>query len=136
MPGGPRAYRLQIRRLGAVAGLLLPGVLGALALLLHAGSGSALRGMSSFLLAVLAAPVLLVAGVPLRSGTGTYAIAMLASAALWLAFGAVASLRATRRPASTWRDFWREYAWLAGGVWVGVGAALLVADLMLGRPVL
>ena len=47
-----------------------------------------------------------------------------------------ASVRATKRPAATWRDFWREYLWLATGVWVGVVAALVAADLVLGRALL
>jgi hypothetical protein len=136
VPQGPRAYRTSIRRLGPLAALLLPAAVGGLALLLVRGSASSARGLPGFGLAVLAAPALLVFGVPMRGGTGTYVAAALTSAALWFVLGLVAARRATRQPAATWRDFWREYAWLAGGVWLGVVLAALAADLVLGRPFL
>lgn len=135
VPLGPRQYRSRIRRFGPLVGLLPPAALGLLALLLHRGSSSALQGVASFLFAVLAAPCLLVAGVPLSSGAGTYLVAIVASGAIWLVLSTIASRRATRTPVASWRDFWREYCWLVGAVWVGVGGALLVVDLMLGRPV-
>ncbi len=136
VPRGPRAYRRQIRSLGPVVGLLPPALLGGLALMLHRGSTSTLRGMTSFLGAVLAAPCLLAAGVPLSGGTGVYVASISASVVIWLILSSLASRRATRTPVASWGDFWREYAWLAAGVWLGVGAALLATDLMLGRPVL
>lgn len=136
VPHGPRAYRRQIRSLGPVAGLLPPALLGGLALMLNRGSTSTLRGSTSFLSAVLAAPCLLAAGVPLSSGTGVYLASIAASVVIWLILSSLASRRATRTPVASWRDYWREYIWLAAGVWLGVCAALLAADLMLGRPVL
>ena len=36
-------------------------------------------------------------------------------------------------PAASWRDFWREYAWLAIGVWLGVGIALGAVNLIFDR---
>ena len=133
VPGGPREYRNRIRALGPLASLAPPAVMGLLALLLLNGSTSAGRGLPGFLLAILAAPALLVFGVPLTSGAGTYLAAALLSAVLWLAIGVVASRRATRSPAPRWSDFWREWAWPAAGVWLGVVVALLVADLALGK---
>ena len=44
----------------------------------------------------------------------------------------VASRRATRDPMATWTDFWRNYAWLAGAVWLGTLVALAVAGLSIG----
>ncbi len=136
VPGGPRAYRGRIRGLGPIAGLLPPGALGAAAWLLHRGSTSAVRGAGSFLLAVLAAPGLLVAGVPLRSGGGVIVAAAAGSGLVWLLVGVAAARRATRRPVASWRDFWREYIWLAAGLWVGVALALLAVNFVLGRPIL
>jgi hypothetical protein len=136
VPQGPRAYRNQIRRLGPIAAVLPAGALGLLAWLLVKGSESATRGIPGFGLAVLAAPTLLVVGIPMRSGTGRYVLAGATSALLWLLLGFAAARRATRRPAATWRDFWREFAWLAGGVWLGVVLALVAADLVLGRAFL
>jgi len=136
VPQGPRAYRTSIRRLGPLAALLPAGVLGGLAWLLVNGSASSTRGLPGFGLALLAAPALLVFGVPMRGSTSTYVMASVASGMLWLTLGVVASRRATRQPAATWRDFWREFSWLAAGVWLGVVLAALAADLVLGRPFL
>lgn len=136
VPGGPRAYRVQLRRVGPFVALVPPLVLGLVSMVLVHHNHSASRGLLSLLFAVLAAPMLLVFGVPLSHGGGTYLSSILASAAVWLAIGFVASFRATRRPVATWRDFWHEYAWLGAGLWVGCGGALLAADLMLGRSLI
>ncbi len=113
--------------------LLPPTALGLFSLLLLRGHTSAGRGGAGFLTAVLAAPGLLVAGAPLRSGSGFYLGAVVGSAVLWMIVGAVAARRATRLPVASWRDFWREYLWLAFGVWLGVLAALVAVNLMFGR---
>jgi len=133
VPGGPRHYRTRIRSLGPIVGLIPPAILGVLALLLLNGSTGAARGVTGFGLALFAAPGLLFVGAPLSTGSGVYLLAIAASAVLWLAIGVVAARRATRSPAPTWRDFWREWAWPAAGVWLGVIVALLVADLVLGK---
>ena len=41
------------------------------------------------------------------------------SVMLWLIVGAIAAARTTRNPMADWADFWRDYAWLAGGIWLG-----------------
>lgn len=128
VPLGPRAYRVQIRRLGPWVGLAVPAALGLLAVVLG--------GIAGFLLALLAAPGLLIAGVPLASGTAVWAGALLGSALLWLVVAGVAARRATKSPVATWVDFWRQYAWLAGGVWLGTVLALVAANLLLGRTLL
>lgn len=128
MPFGPRAYRERIRRLGPWAGMAVPAVLGLLAKMMG--------GIVGFLLALLAAPGLLVAGVPLTSGVAVWAAALAGSALLWLLVGTVAARRATRSPVATWTDFWQQYAWLAGGVWLGTVLALVAANLLLGRALL
>lgn len=133
MPGGPRQYRARIRALGPLASLVPPAVLGLLALILLHGSSGVGRGVSGFVLALMAAPALLVLGAPLSGGAGLYLLAAALSAVLWLGIGVLASRRATRSPAARWRDFWREWAWPAAGVWLGVGAALVIADLVLGN---
>jgi hypothetical protein len=104
-----------------------------MSLLLLRGHTSFVRGIAGFLTAVFAAPGLLVAGVPLRSGLGIYLAAIAGSAALWMLVGVAAALRATQIPVASWRDYWREYAWLAAGVWLGVLAALVVVNLIFGR---
>lgn len=133
VPGGPRHYRSRIRTLGPLASLVPPAVMGLLALIALRGSEGAARGLTGFLLAILASPALLAFGVPLSTGAGVYFLAGAVSAVLWLAIGVVASRRATRSPAPTWGDFWREWAWPAAGVWLGVLAALAIANLVLGK---
>ncbi|MFZ4720384.1 MAG: hypothetical protein ACOYMR_13225 [Ilumatobacteraceae bacterium] len=133
VPQGPRAYRGRIRRLGPILGMLPPVLMGALAWWLVRENSSTVRGVGSFALAVLAAPGLLVAGVPLAGDGRVRTIAIAGSALLWLVLGVVAARRATRTPVASWRDFWREYLWLAGGVWIGVVGALVAANLILGR---
>jgi hypothetical protein len=113
--------------------LVPPGALGVVALLLLRSHTSLTRGVAGFLTAVFAAPGLLVAGVPLRSGGTVYLAAIGGSALIWMLLGAVAARRATRSPAATWRDYWREYLWLALGVWLGVVVALVVVNVILGR---
>jgi len=129
---GPRAYRRQIRGLGPVLGVFPPAILGLLAvLLLNGNTDSTIRGVLGFLAAVLAAPGLLVAGAPLTTG-GVHVLSVAGSAVVWLLVSLVATRRATRTPVATWRDFWREYLWLAGAVWLGVVGALVGANLLLG----
>jgi hypothetical protein len=136
VPFGPRAYRSTLRAAGPIVATLPAGAMAAAAwLLLHDNSSTA-RGVAGFLFAVLAAPVLLIAGAPLRAGTGVYWLAVAASLVGWMAVGAVAARRATRRPIATWRDFWRDFGWLAAPIWVGALLALVIANLILGRAFL
>lgn len=133
VPMGPRAYRSKLRSSGPVVALLPPGLLGVVSLLLLRGHTSIVRGVAGFLTAILAAPGLLVAGAPLRSGRSVYLGAVVGSALLWMVVGVIAARRATRIPAASWRDYWREYIWLAAGVWLGVVVALGAVNLIFGR---
>jgi hypothetical protein len=133
VPMGPRAYRSKLRASGFLVALVPPGVLGAISLLLLRGHTSLVRGVAGFLTAVLAAPGLLVAGAPLRSGGKVYLGAIVGSALLWMIVGAISARRATRLPVASWRDYWREYVWLAAGVWLGVVVALVAVNLVFGR---
>ena len=99
-------------------------------LLLHNNTAT-IRGVTGFAATVLAAPALLAAGVPLTTAPGRFAIGVAVSVALWLAVGLVAARRATRSPVATWRDFWREWLWLAAGLWLGVVLGLVVIELAL-----
>ncbi len=116
--------------------LLLPGLFGVLGLLMLRNSHSTARGVAGFVAAVLAAPLLPAFGAPIRSGGSVYLLAVVGSAAVWLAVGALAARRATRRPAATWGGYWAEYMLLALSVWVGVMLSLVAANLVLGRALL
>lgn len=113
--------------------MLPPTALGCISLLLLRTHTSLVRGVAGFLTAVFAAPGLLVAGAPLRSGSGVYLGGVVGSAVLWMIVGVIAARRATRLPVASWRDYWREYVWLAVGVWVGALVALVAVNLVFGR---
>ena len=129
----PRRTRSSVRAKGPFVALLLPAVLGLIALVLLGGSTSTGRGVAGFLFAMLAAPLLPAFGAPLRSGSGAVTGAAMASAVLWFLLGAFASRRATRTPFGGWGRFWGEYLWLAGCVWLGAVLAAVASNLVLGR---
>ena len=128
---GPRWYRSRIRTRGPFVALGPPAVLGAVSLLLLNVLDGKTSGYGGLLLGVFAAPGLLAVGAPFSSES-VYPIGVTISVMLWLVVGAIAAARATRNPMATWADFWRNYAWLAGGIWLGAIAALLVARLVVG----
>lgn len=123
---GPRWYRSRIRTLGALAGLLAPAVMGAIAILSLRLFDGPVSGTIGLVGGVFAAPALLIVGAPFGDND-IYPIAVGASAILWLLTGYLAARRATRHPFATWNDYWRHYAWLCGGIWLGSAAALGIA---------
>ncbi|HEU4842614.1 MAG TPA: hypothetical protein VFT09_14275 [Ilumatobacteraceae bacterium] len=129
---GPRWFRLRIRSRGPFLAVIPPAVLGAVALVsLNVFDGKT-SGYVGLILGVLAAPVLLVVGAPF-SDSSLWSIGIALSAMLWLIVGAVAARRTTRNPMAGWPDFWRTFFWLAGGIWIGAGAALVVARYAVGE---
>ena len=131
-----RAVHTSIRRSGPFLALVLPSVLGVLAVVALRGSTSTDRGVGGFVLALLAAPLLPAFGEPMRAGSGTVVAAGAASAALWFVLGALAARRATRSPYTGWGRFWSEYLWLSLCVWMGAVLAVVAANLVLGRVLL
>ena len=136
VPNGPRAFRYRIRRFGAVVALAPAAALGLASVALLHDNAATTRGVAGFAAAMLGGPALMAFGVPLASGSSKILLGAAVSALLWCAVGIVASLRATRSPVATWRDFWREYLWMAGGIWLGVVVALVVVELTVGRALL
>jgi hypothetical protein len=132
---GPQWYRARIRLFGPLLALVVPAALGAVALLALELFDGLASGWTGLVLGVCAAPGLLAIGVPFAS-TSDYWIGIAISVALWLVVGVIASRIATRNPVATFSDFWRAYRWLAAGVWIGVGGALLGSSLILGRELL
>lgn len=127
VPGGHIAYRYQLRRFGPAMALAVPASLLGIGAALLQWTGSAVRGFGGFLLTALAAPTMLLVGVPVSGGTPRYVLAAATSLVLWLGIGAWASARATRNVVAGWRDWWHEYLWLGGPVWVGAGVAFGIA---------
>ena len=132
---GPFWYRSRLRRWGPLLGLLLPGLLGAIAFAALRLSETAWSGAVGLIGGVFAAPCLLLVGAPFGERS-LYPVAVVASAVLWLLIGFLASRRATRHPMATWSDFWRHYLWLAGGVWAGCAIALGVAAFVIADPLI
>lgn len=122
--------------MGPFVGLVPAAGLGALAIALLHHNVATTRGIAGFAAAVLAAPALMPAGIPLAVGSSRLLLGVGASAVLWFVVGLVAARRATRSPVATWRDFWREYSWLAAGIWLGVVASLIVVEVVVGRALL
>ena len=116
--------------------LVVPALAGLVGLMLLRGNDSTTRGVGGFVLVMLAAPLLTVAGVPLRSGASVYLAAVVASAVLWLLLGLIASRRATRTTVATWGRFWGEYLVMLCAVWVGTVLAIVAANVVLGRAVI
>jgi hypothetical protein len=132
---GPRWYRTRIRGQGPFLALIAPVVLGAVALVaLNIGDSTA-SGLVGLVLGVFAAPGLLAVGAPFSSAT-LYPIGIAVSVVLWLVVGYVAARRATRNPMASWADFWRNYWWLAVGIWIGASAALVIARYTLGEALI
>ena len=136
VPKGPRAFRYRIRRFGVFVALLPAAALGIAAVALLRHNAQTGRGIAGFAAAVLAAPALLAVGVPLTNDASRRSLGIAISVVIWIVVGVVATVRATRSPVATWRDFWREYAWLAAGLWIGVGVGLMAVKLTLGSALL
>ena len=132
---GPRWFRSRIRSRGPFLALGPPALLGLLSLLLLNLTDGASSGLGALVLGVLAAPALLAVGAPFSSQSW-YPAGIAISALLWLVLGFVAARRATRNPMATWADYWRDYGWLAGGVWLGAVTALAVARVVLGEALI
>lgn len=82
-----------------------------------------LAGVVWFAGGVAAAPCMLIAGAPFGTSSA-YMMAVAASVVMWVALGFLASRRATRIPAASWLDFWREMCWLTLAVLLGVAGAI------------
>jgi hypothetical protein len=129
---GPRWYRGRIRSRGPFVALLPPLALGVFALLLINVGNSSVTGLTGLVLAVMAAPGLLVVGAPFSSSS-LWPVGIALSVVLWLAVGYIAARRATRNPMATWSDFWRDFAVLAIGVCLGAAVAVTVAKIAVGE---
>lgn len=128
---GPRWFRTEIRHKGPLCALGPPLALGAVAVVCISFFESQITGMIGLVSAYFAAPALPVVGAPF-SGTDRHPLAIVISTILWVIVGVVASRRATRDPMATWGDFWRTYAWLAGGIWLGAIVPMAVARFAIG----
>jgi hypothetical protein len=108
--------------------VIVPAIVGGVAYFSLRLFDTAWSGAVGLIGGIFAAPALLVVGAPFGD-RGSYPLAVAASGLMWLLVGYVAARRATRNPMATWADYWRHYAWMCGGIWVGAGLALGTAAL-------
>ena len=125
------ANRNLVRKRGGVVAVVMSASLALLGLILLALPGS-LLGIFGYLILVIALPVLSIAGIPAVSTFASYAIATLASAAIWFGLGQVSAIRATRRAVAGWPEWAREFRPLAIGVAIGAVMALALSGIVLG----
>lgn len=119
---------------GPFVGLLIPGLLGAVAYGSLQLSDARWSGPVGLIGGYYAGPTFLAVGAPFAD-RDIYPLAAIASGVLWFLIGVLASRRATRNPMATWGDFWRHYSWMLVGVWVGVTIALAIATVDIGSAV-
>ena len=139
VPRGPAHYRRKIRRLGMLAALVMPTSSLAVGVLVWRfwpcpdGSRCLVPSVIGWILAALALPTAVLVGLPFSGGPVRLAVAAVTSAVAWIVIGFAASRRATRVPVADWRDWRREYLWLAIPLWLGVLVGLGGFALVLAR---
>lgn len=113
--------------------LVVPTASGLVAAVLLRGSETTWRGVIGFLAATVAVPTMPITGLPVVGGTTRWLLALGSSLGLWLGLGYVAARRSTRKMASGWPEWRREWFRLAWGAWTGalIGMAGAGAYLLL-----
>jgi hypothetical protein len=102
---------------GIVLSWILPGTIG---------------GALSFLMMVMALPVMPVLGMPAAGGGQRLSIAIALSTVIWWFIGQTVAGRVSKRPVVGWREWTREFVVLGLGLWIGAAGALIVGALALG----
>jgi hypothetical protein len=102
---------------GVIVGWLLSGIVG---------------GAISFVLMVMALPVMPILGMPAVGGSTRLLWAMAISAVLWWILGQVVATRVAQRPVVGWREWLKEFVTLSLGLWIGAAMALALGALALG----
>ncbi len=102
---------------GIVLSWILPGVMG---------------GVISFVLMVMALPVMPILGMPASGGGQRLLIAVVSSAVIWWFIGQTVAARVAKRPVVGWREWVREFVLLGLGLWMGAAGALIIGALALG----
>jgi len=109
----------MVRRQGPLLAIAISCTIGLLAALLLWDSTSALRGVPGFILWVLAVPTSSLFGIPVMGGPLRWILAVLSSLVLWCYVGHLAAQRSTRRVATSWLEWRREWSRLVIGIWLG-----------------
>lgn len=123
-------HRRMVRRQGAWRAVIAPAVMGTLAMVAVWGSAVWWRGVAGLALAVTAAPLLPLFGVPATTDAASVAAGVGASALAWWTLGWLAARRATRVPGASWPEWRSEYLRLAVGFAAGGWLALALGAAM------
>ena len=132
MPGGVASTRRSIKRRGgfmAIGCAVLLWLLGVAFSWLVSGPKG---GSVSFVLMVMALPVMPILGMPAAGGTARLSVAIASSVVLWWFLGQVVAGRVTKRPVVGWREWVREFFVVGLGLWIGAAGGLLLGVLVLG----
>ena len=94
--------------------------------------GGSLGGGISFLLTVIALPMIPILGLPAASGGMRWLIAFAVSIPMWWLLGRLASARVTSHVIVGWREWAQEFALLSAGICIGSVGAVVLGALLLG----
>jgi hypothetical protein len=132
LPGGIFSTRRQIRRIGGLMGIVVAIGLWITGVIVGWVLSGIVGGAISFVLMVMALPVMPILGMPAVGGGNRLLLAMALSAALWWILGQIVGTRVAQRPVVGWREWLREFVTLSLGLWIGAAMALALGALILG----
>ena len=132
VPRGVSATRRAVRRRGGLVAVGIAASLWLIGVILKALLSGPIGGAVSFILMVMALPVMPLLGMPAAGTSSRLLVAISLSAVIWWLLGQVVSARVTKRPATGWREWTREFLLVGLGVWVGAAGGLLLGALVLG----
>ena len=132
LPGGVAATRRSIRRRGGAVAVGIAFALWLTGVVLSWVLPGAIGGALSFMMMVMALPVMPILGMPAAGGGQRLLIAVGLSAVIWWFIGQTVAARVSKRPVVGWREWTREFVLLGLGLWIGAAGALLIGALALG----
>lgn len=94
--------------------------------------GGSFGGGLSFLLTVVALPMLPVLGLPAATGASRWFVAYAVSIPMWWALGRVAAVRVSSRAVVGWREWTVEFVLMSAGIAIGAIGAVVLGAFILG----
>jgi hypothetical protein len=132
LPGGIFSTRRQVRRIGGVMGIVVAMCLWLTGVIVDWLLSGLVGGAISFVLMVMALPVMPILGMPAVGGGNRLRLARALSGALWWSLGQVVATRVAQRPVVGWREWLKEFVTMSLGLWIGAALALVLGALALG----